>query len=236
MNATLLCMRKHVGHVEGCPSCRLRATSDRYRAELANLQGLPTPEETVGEPARRPATVMPENAPIDGGSPRARLRAKAAATPELLSEDDWKQLLGRVERAAQEWERLKAAYVEAVRKHDAETVQEEAEVRAGLAIGKGPGTELKAMTAQMGVPACQTCKRYAARMDCWGVGGCRERRAEIIAHLEAQAGRLGWFRWVAAGVKAVAAGLPTTAAGLFDEALHRAEGTAVECAAAVSPT
>ncbi len=89
-------------------------------------------------------------------------------------------------------------------------------------VGHGPGTELKKMTATMGVPACHSCSNYAEKLDRWDVEGCREHFEEIVAHLEKESQRLGWFKWAAAGVKAVTHGLPTTARGLVDEAIRRA--------------
>jgi hypothetical protein len=87
----------------------------------------------------------------------------------------------------------------------------------------GPGTELKRMTSLMGIPACKACHAYAAEMDGWGVAGCRDRFEEIVKHLEHQAARLGWFKWVQAGAKAVVLNLPKTARGLAEEAIRRAE-------------
>lgn len=44
----------------------------------------------------------------------------------------------------------------------------------------GPGSELKRAMKQMGLPSCQACKDLAAKMDEWGVAGCRQRQDEII--------------------------------------------------------
>jgi hypothetical protein len=144
----LTCIRKHAQPVPGCFSCKQLATSDRYRAALAKMQGKAPPSQKVGEPKT-----------------------------------------GRLPRPA----------------------------------ASGPGTELKKMTVEMGVPACRTCSDYAQQMDRWGVEGCRGHLEEIVAHLESQAQRLGWFKWVTAGVKAVANGLPTTPRALALEAIRRAE-------------
>ncbi len=94
---------------------------------------------------------------------------------------------------------------------------------SGAGPGYGPGTEIKTMTSQMGVPACMRCAAYAAKMDLWGVEGCKEHFEEIVAHLEEEAKRLGWFKWVQAGAKAVLNGLPKTPRGLVEEAIRRAE-------------
>ncbi len=58
----------------------------------------------------------------------------------------------------------------------------------------GPGTELKALLAELGLhPAsgCD-CNARAAQMDAWGAAGCREHRDEIIAWLGEQAKRASW--------------------------------------------
>jgi hypothetical protein len=83
----------------------------------------------------------------------------------------------------------------------------------------GPGTELKAMLAARGYEACLGCQMYARKMDLWGVQGCRDRRAEIVARLQAQAAELG----LAASLAAWAG------AGWFvDEAIRRAEAKQAE--------
>lgn len=88
-----------------------------------------------------------------------------------------------------------------------------------------PGTELKKILAQLGAPACGACEGFARRMDVWGIEGCQARRAEIIAHLESQAVKLGWWATVKIGASAALHGLPLTAEGLLDEALRRAGAT-----------
>lgn len=50
----------------------------------------------------------------------------------------------------------------------------------------GPGTKLKQLITKFGIPAelCHTgCGDYAARMDRWGISGCKERREEIVKRL-----------------------------------------------------
>ena len=52
----------------------------------------------------------------------------------------------------------------------------------------GPGTELKALLARVGItaePDC-SCNAMAAKMDAWGEE-CVEHMAEIVEHLRAQA-------------------------------------------------
>ncbi len=44
----------------------------------------------------------------------------------------------------------------------------------------GPGTELIELFKGWKVPACQQCKDLAARMNVWGVSGCRENVAVIV--------------------------------------------------------
>lgn len=80
----------------------------------------------------------------------------------------------------------------------------------------GPGTEMKAMLASMGInpESCQ-CERRAAQMNRWGVAGCREHRLEIAAWLrEAATQAITDF----AVTDPVEAFLP-----LVDEAIRRAE-------------
>jgi len=54
----------------------------------------------------------------------------------------------------------------------------------------GPGTELKAIFAEMGVKEEEGCgcNALAAQMDQWGVEGCEKRRDEILGLLVARAG------------------------------------------------
>lgn len=61
-----------------------------------------------------------------------------------------------------------------------------ARAKAGL-----PGTELIAAYKQKGMPSCQACLDLAARMDEWGVAGCRERLDEIVADILPRA--RAWF-------------------------------------------
>lgn len=47
----------------------------------------------------------------------------------------------------------------------------------------GPGTELVKIFKAAGIPGCQQCYALAARMDAWGVDGCRQRRPQIVAEI-----------------------------------------------------
>ena len=94
-----------------------------------------------------------------------------------------------------------------------------------------PGTELKALIASLGVePAGCGCDGFAAKMDRWGVEGCRHRMAEIAERLRGQAERLGWREKLKAGALALANGLPLTIEGLVEEAIRRAEEKANQLA------
>lgn len=92
----------------------------------------------------------------------------------------------------------------------------------------GMGTELKALLASLGITGQQGCgcDDRAARMDAWGLAGCKARRAEILDWLDQQAAKLGWWEKAKAGALAVLGGLPLTTAGLFDEAARRAKAKA----------
>lgn len=96
---------------------------------------------------------------------------------------------------------------------------------------QGPGTELKALLASVGIhpgPTCP-CHDMARKMDEWGVTGCREHRGEIVMHIQGQMGNRSWREKLSAAAKATASGLafrlsPTDIPGsLVDEAIRRAE-------------
>lgn len=95
----------------------------------------------------------------------------------------------------------------------------------------GPGTELKALLASLGIltrPGC-SCNAYAAAMDAWGPAESKRRREEIAGWLKAEAGKRGWLAKARAAAAAVATGLAfrlDAAApfeSLVDEAIRRAE-------------
>lgn len=91
----------------------------------------------------------------------------------------------------------------------------------------GPGTELKALLSEMGLaelPGCQ-CAARAARMDGWGVDGCRQRRDEIVGWLREGYAAAGWLDRLRAAGKALARGINWSdpLGWLVDEAIRRAE-------------
>jgi hypothetical protein len=100
-------------------------------------------------------------------------------------------------------------------------------------LGYGPGGELKNLFASYRLTGAQGCgcDQYAEQMDRWGVEGCREHRAEIVARLEAARGQLGWTEHLIAtahALKQVVAGgfVPSTTdpcGSLVDEAIRRAQ-------------
>lgn len=104
----------------------------------------------------------------------------------------------------------------------------------------GPGGELAEILRTMAVeagPGCD-CKARQAQMDAWGVAGCREHRAEILAWIEDGAPRWGWVEKLKAAALAVKSGLawrlsPTDPYGsLIDLAIDRAEAKAAKAAQA----
>jgi hypothetical protein len=72
----------------------------------------------------------------------------------------------------------------------------------------GPGTELKALLATLGItPSGCACESRARRMDAGGVEWCREHRDEIAGWLRDEAAKRGWGDVFAAGARAVLSGL-----------------------------
>lgn len=94
----------------------------------------------------------------------------------------------------------------------------------------GPGTELKRLLGELGltpVSGCG-CDDRAALMDSWGVAGCRERRAEILAWLTDAREKAGWRVTLAAGLRALSGAiegldLRDPLGWLVDEAIRRAD-------------
>ena len=87
------------------------------------------------------------------------------------------------------------------------------------------GDALTALLREYGLAAKSSCscKSWAGKMNEWGVVGCREHRAEIIAHLgEAYHAATWWDTFRAAG-SAVYHSLPLTLGGMVDEAIRRTE-------------
>src|SRR5262245_42478936 len=95
-------------------------------------------------------------------------------------------------------------------------------------IGDGPGVELIQILRQLGAPDCERCKEYARQMNGWGAEGCKERRNEIIGHLEDERQQLTWWNQMLMAGLAIRHGLPLTTGGLVDEAITRAETKATE--------
>lgn len=101
---------------------------------------------------------------------------------------------------------------------------------AVLPPARGPGTELKALLAELGlagVGGCG-CEERAALMDHWGVAGCTERRSEITDWLRQALAQQGWGRKLTAALRAVVSGValrlsPADPLGsLVDLAIERA--------------
>jgi hypothetical protein len=94
----------------------------------------------------------------------------------------------------------------------------------------GPGTELKAMLAELGIHDWHDCgcSDMAAQMDLWGVAGCEENRPGIVLHLQTKARERGWGDLLAAGWRSVTSGmllrlsLSDLYGSLVDEAIRRA--------------
>lgn len=99
-----------------------------------------------------------------------------------------------------------------------------------LQTGRGyPGAELAALLAELDIQeeGCG-CKKFARKMNRWGVAGCREHRQEIVDRLKEKAGKRDWGTKVWAAVRVVATGAtwlnPLDIYGsLADEAIRRAE-------------
>lgn len=104
----------------------------------------------------------------------------------------------------------------------------------------GPGTELKKILAELGIKtdASCGCENKARQMDRWGVAGCREHFAEIVAWLQDAKKKTTWRKTLFATIKAATSGLalqlnPLDVAGsVIDLAIRRAELSAL----ATSPT
>lgn len=97
--------------------------------------------------------------------------------------------------------------------------------------GHGPGTELKAMLAEMGVQpnASCDCLAKAERMDVWGVAECRRRRDEIVGWIREGQTKWGWQDKIKAAGRGLLNGLAfrlrlsDPVGSLVDEAIRRAE-------------
>lgn len=71
------------------------------------------------------------------------------------------------------------------------------------------GTQLHAALTQLGVKPVTGCgcSRMIAKMNAWGVDGCREHRTEIIEHLRKAYKQTSTAELLAAAAKAVTSGL-----------------------------
>lgn len=95
----------------------------------------------------------------------------------------------------------------------------------------GPGTELKAILASVGiVPKLNCgCEAMARRMDDWGPQGCRANRQEIVAFLRKKQRRMSWGERLTLAAQSFATGLILhvnpldTVNSILDEAIRRAE-------------
>ncbi len=87
----------------------------------------------------------------------------------------------------------------------------------------GPGKELHGLLTQLGfsIGGC-SCKSWIAKMNRWGVDGCRQNRQQIVDHLTSMKDAASLTEKLKAGALAVANGLPLTIGGLVDEAIERA--------------
>lgn len=98
----------------------------------------------------------------------------------------------------------------------------------------GAGTEMMKMadSLKVGMPSGCSCKSLAARMDAWGVQGCLEHRAEIVAEMAANAKKVPFYQRMRAALLALPAGValeinPLDVYGsLVDLAIRRAEDAA----------
>ncbi len=61
-------------------------------------------------------------------------------------------------------------------------------------LGFGPGTELKALLASVGIEATSacSCNAFMLQMDAWGITGCQEHFDEIVQRLREKASDWGW--------------------------------------------
>jgi hypothetical protein len=96
---------------------------------------------------------------------------------------------------------------------------------------EGPGTELKAIFASLGITQSLGCgcEALAKQMNVWGVARSRANRCRIVKQIEDTAKKRGWGETLLAAGAAVWSGLawqinPLDRFGsLVDLALHRAE-------------
>jgi hypothetical protein len=98
-------------------------------------------------------------------------------------------------------------------------------------VAPSVGTELTELFAEHGLEGKSTCgcKRWALRMDAWGLAGCRAHRAEILDHLREEYEHASWLDRMRAAGNAALSGLAfkldwsDPCPGLLDEAMRRTE-------------
>jgi hypothetical protein len=98
-------------------------------------------------------------------------------------------------------------------------------------VNRGPGAELSAMLAEIGVSAVEGCgcEALAAKMNLWGADGCREKRQFIARKLKQNAKKLKLAKLVATAFSSATASwvgaikLTDPWGSLVDEAIRRAE-------------
>lgn len=93
---------------------------------------------------------------------------------------------------------------------------------------KKPGDYLHEIIASVGGKASEGCgcESLVAKMNQWGADGCRENRQAIVAKLQENAKKLGWWETVTMGAKLMQEPWfnPLDPAGsMVDEAIKRAE-------------
>lgn len=101
-------------------------------------------------------------------------------------------------------------------------------LNAPLAPRGGPGTELAALFAELGITERRgcNCKGIAAAMDREGVAGCRRKREHFLSLLNENANKYSWWEKLKAGSAAVLSGAPLYLGGLYDVAVRRAAAKA----------
>jgi hypothetical protein len=106
-----------------------------------------------------------------------------------------------------------------------------------MRFNNGPGTKLIEVTHELGFKAEKGCgcNSLAARMNRWGVEGCRgEHREQIIRHLRKRAAEAGWLDYGRAAVHAVMHATwydpRDPAPGMLEEACRRSEAALAELA------
>jgi len=89
------------------------------------------------------------------------------------------------------------------------------------------GDALTALLREYGLASKSSCscKSWAGKMNEWGVAGCREHRAEIVAHLGEAYHSATWWDTLTAAGNAAYKSLPLTLGGMVDEAIRRTENS-----------